>query len=192
MLDRNAVLKSVEPKSDQLNADDLIGGPIEVVIEDVKKGDLEQPIVLVINGGRQPYKPAKCMRRCLIKCLGDTPRNWVGQRLRLYCDPEVKFGGVKVGGIRISHMTGIDRAVEVMLTVSRGKKAAHRIEPLTTTPDVSERVEKAIAAVNAAETEKDVKAYRLVIDRDLMPYATDEQKRALNEALASAVFEESK
>jgi hypothetical protein len=28
--------------------------------------------------------------------------------MTLYCDPEVQFGGMKVGGIRISHMSDID------------------------------------------------------------------------------------
>jgi hypothetical protein len=52
--------------------------------------------------------------------------------LRLYGDPDVKFGGQKVGGIRISHLSHIDAPVEVSLTVTRGKRAPFIVQPLTT------------------------------------------------------------
>ena len=145
----NWILKSIEPKSDQLNADDLLAGPIDVTVRDVKKGNAEQPIVIEIGDDRQPFKPGKSMRRVLVKVWGDSPKKWIGQQMRLYCDPNVKFGGMKVGGIRISHMTGIDTRCEIMLTVTRGKKMAFVIEPMPEVkqeakPEASDRVTKAI------------------------------------------------
>jgi hypothetical protein len=145
MSENEWVLKSVEPKSDQLNADDLIAGPMVVKVVDVKKGTVDQPVVIQIDGGRQPYKPCKSMRRVLISVWGDTPKAWIGQSMRLYCDSEVKFGGMRVGGIRISHMTGIKSRVELMLTVTRGKRAAHIIEPLEiSTPQEQTPTQKVI------------------------------------------------
>jgi hypothetical protein len=50
--------------------------------------------------------------------------------MTLYHDAKVRFGGDEVGGIRISHMTDIDRDIEVRLTATRGKKALHVIKRL--------------------------------------------------------------
>lgn len=122
---------TIVPKSDQLNADDLLVGPITVEVVDVKRGDTqEQPISIKIDGGRQPYKPCKSMRRVLIAAWGDDGKKWIGHRMTLYCDPEVKFGGVKVGGIRISHMTGIRGRMAVMLTTTRSKRSEYLVEEL--------------------------------------------------------------
>lgn len=44
---------------------------------------------------------AKCNRKAAMARLGDSSREWAGKKLRIYRDPEVKFGKNKVGGIRI-------------------------------------------------------------------------------------------
>ncbi len=123
------VRKSIVAKSDQLNAEDLITGPITVTITGVKRGDKEQPIVVEIDG-HQPYKPCKTMRRVLIATFSDDPKRWVGQQATLYLDPTVTWAGVKVGGIRISHLSGIDKAKTFLLTKSRGQKAEVVIRPI--------------------------------------------------------------
>jgi hypothetical protein len=46
--------------------------------------------------------------------------------MELYCDPEVQFGGMKVGGIRISRMSHIDGDKSMALTATRGKKGSTR------------------------------------------------------------------
>lgn len=125
------VRKSIVPKSDQLNADDLLTGPLTVTIEGVKRGDREQPIVVEIAGHR-PYKPCKTMRRVLIAAFSDDPKQWIGQKMTLYCDPEVTWAGVKVGGIRISHLSGLDKPKTFLLTQTRGKKAEVTIHPIQT------------------------------------------------------------
>ena len=126
---REQVLASIEPKSDQLNADDLIPGPITVTITGVRRGDQEQPIIVDLDGLR-PYKPCKSMRRLMIAVFSDEPKKWVGHRMTLYNDPEVKWAGVKVGGIRISHMSGIGEPKTFLLTQTRGKKAEVTIFPI--------------------------------------------------------------
>ena len=124
------IAKSIVPNSDQLNADDLITGPVDVVVTGVTKGNKEQPWNIHIDGGRHPYKPCKSMRRVILAVWGDQPKTWVGHAMRLYCDPDVKFGGAKVGGIRISHMSGIETRQAFMLTVTRSKRVEHVIEPM--------------------------------------------------------------
>jgi hypothetical protein len=178
-MDRSDILKAIEPKSDQLNADDLIAGPIDVTIKAVKRGNAEQPIAIVIDGGHKPYRPAKCMTRLMVKVWGGDPNLWVGQGLRLYCDPNVKWAGVAVGGIRISHVTGIENPLEIALTVSRSKREIYRIEPLVIEkPNLDDRIEKAIEVLNKSNLERFFK-YWGAIERDLLPYATIDQKTRL-------------
>jgi len=126
---REEVLASIVAKSDQLNADDLIAGPITVKVTNVRPGDKEQPIVIDIEG-HQPYKPCKTCRRAIIAIWGDDAKKWIGQRMTLYNDPEVMWGGAKVGGIRISHLSGLTEPRVLMLNRTRGKKSEVRIDPL--------------------------------------------------------------
>jgi hypothetical protein len=125
-----SILETIKPKSDQLNADDLMAGPITVTITGVTEGSAEQPVIVHIEG-RQPYKPCKSMRRVMVACWGDKAKKYIGQRMTLYCDPSVKFGGEKVGGIRISHVTGIDEPRALLLTTTRSKRAQYIVNPLT-------------------------------------------------------------
>lgn len=123
---------TIEPKSDQMNADDLIGTTRDITVTAVKaSGAPDQPISIHYEGDNgRPYKPCKSMRRVLIHCWGDNGADWIGQSMRLYCDPEVKFGGVKVGGIRISNVTGIDKTLVFSLTVTKAKRAEYRVDPM--------------------------------------------------------------
>lgn len=119
------------PKSDQLNADDLLAGPMTITVRGVSPGSTEQPVIVKFEGddGR-PYKPCKSMRRLLAHAWGTDGHAWIGRGMTLYHDPSVVFGGIKVGGIRISHLSHIDRELEVALTVTKGKKALYRVRPL--------------------------------------------------------------
>jgi len=130
---REELLKSIVAKSDQLNADDLIGGPVTVTITKVRKGDREQPIVVEIEG-HQPYKPCKTMRRVLIGVFGDDPGPWVGEQMTLYRDPDVMYAGLKVGGIRISHLSKLTNPRTFVLTERRGKKVEITVRPIKTKP----------------------------------------------------------
>ena len=130
---------TIEPKSDQINADDLIGGPITVTVEAVKQGpSTDQPVDIHVSGGHRPYRPCKSMRRVLIAIWGDRGADWVGNSMTLYLDPSVKFGGVAVGGIRISHMTGLDGDRTLMLTTTRSKRAGYTVRPLHTQQQAAE------------------------------------------------------
>ena len=128
--DTNWIAKSIIPKSDQLNAEDLLSGPITVTVTDVKQGTAEQPIAIIIDGERQPYKPCKTMRKMLVFCWSDQAANWIGKRMTLYADPDVKWAGVAVGGIRISHLSGIESQVMLMLSETKGKRKPIVVKPL--------------------------------------------------------------
>lgn len=130
--------RTIVPKSDQINADDLISGPITVTIRGVKlTGVAEQPTILDIGDGYRPYKPCKSMGRVLVFCWGKDGNEWIGKSMTLYCDPSVKFAGDATGGIRISHISGIEKTTSVAITVSRGKRKPWVVEPLVI-PDYPE------------------------------------------------------
>lgn len=150
--------KSIEPKSDQINADDLIAGPLVVVVTKVKRGpSVDQPIEISIDGHR-PYRPCKSMRRVLIACWGEDGRQWVGRSMKIYCDPDVKFGGVKVGGIRISHLSGIPARRELLMTMTRTKRSTYIVEPLEEIKKITEEQAHDIAAL-ADEVGADMQAF---------------------------------
>lgn len=126
------MLAAITPKSDQLNADDLIGGPRTIRIREVQvKGGPEQPVWIYFDGdNNKPWKPCKSMTRCLVYVWGNESVHYIGKSLTLYLDPSVKWGGLAVGGIRISHMSHMDGKQTMMLTATKGKKTPHTVLPL--------------------------------------------------------------
>lgn len=126
------VTKAIEPKSDQLNADDLLTGPRTIRIRDVKvAAGQEQPVWIYFDGdNNKPWKPCKSATRALASIWGPDASKWIGLHCTIYCDPDVTWGGMKVGGIRVSHMEGLTEPRTLMLTKTRGKKGATVIKPL--------------------------------------------------------------
>jgi hypothetical protein len=123
---------TVVPKSDQTNSDDLIAGPITIEVNKVTLNASDQPVSIHYVGGEgRPFKPCKSMRRVLILAWGSDGEKYVGKSMTLYSDPKVRWAGQEIGGIRISHMSGIESKLRVMLTVTRGKREAYTVEPLT-------------------------------------------------------------
>lgn len=132
---------TIVPRSDQINADDLLLGPRTVNIVDVTPGAAEQPVdVILAETPGRAYRPSKSMRRVMVAAWGIESSAWIGKRLTIYCDPEITFGRDQVGGIRISHMSGITKPLKVALTVTRGKRATCVVEPLMDAPHVAEQV----------------------------------------------------
>lgn len=115
---------TIVPKSDQLNADQLVGGPITVTVTAVRRGSGDdQPVTVHYeNEGGRPYKPCLTMRKVLIFAWGEDGEQWIGRMLTLYNKRDVKWGGVEVGGIRISHMSHVDGDIKLSLAATRGKK----------------------------------------------------------------------
>lgn len=127
--------ESIAPKSDQLNAEDLLTGPRTFTVERVTAGSVEQPVEIHMAGfpGR-PFKPSKTVRRILVSAWGPEASAYTGRRMTLYRDPSVRFGKDEVGGIRVSHLSDIDKRITLALTVTRGKRAAFAVDPLPPMP----------------------------------------------------------
>lgn len=132
----NDISETVAPKSDQLNSDDLIAGPITIKITKVTINPTapDQPVSLFFEGDNgKPYKPCKSMRRVLIYTWGPRSSEYVGRSMTLYRDPSVKFGGFEVGGTRISHMTDIDKPITMALTATQASRKPFTVQPLKIT-----------------------------------------------------------
>lgn len=129
------VTKAIQPKSDQLNADSLITGPMTIKVRDVQvQSTAEQPVWIFFEGDDgKPWKPCKTAMRCLAAIWGANAAQWVGLSCTIFNDPTVTWAGVAVGGIRVSHMEGIDKPRQLQLTKTRGKKGAVTIQPLKVT-----------------------------------------------------------
>ena len=131
---------TIIPKSDQLNADDLISGPRTFTIERVNRGSAEQPLnVYLAEVPGRPYRPSKSMRRVLVAAWGKDGETYTGRKLTLYRDPSVRFVSDEVGGIKISHLSQIERQMAISLTVKRGQKAPHKVAPLAANAPTSPR-----------------------------------------------------
>jgi hypothetical protein len=134
MQDMNSV---IVPKSDQINADDLIGGPRTITIRDVQiKGGQEQPVSIYFEGSDKAFRPCKSMCRVLVAVWGPDANLYLGRSLTLYRDASVKWGGMEVGGIRISHMTDMPGgALTMALTATKGSRKPFVVKPLAKPAD---------------------------------------------------------
>lgn len=142
--------QSIEARSDQINADDLISGPATYTIREVKAGVAESPFDFMLVETERAYRPSKTMRRVIVAAWGSEASAYAGRRLTVYREPSIMFGGQKVGGIRISAMSHIAKRVEVMAQVTRGKREKFTVDPLPdaapTTP--TEPTAEEVAACN--------------------------------------------
>jgi len=131
----NDLSDTIIAKSDQLNADDLIGATKTIVVSGVKRYSENGSNAFSINYegdcGR-PFKPCKTMRKVILLAWGADGSKWIGRSMTLYNDPKVVYAGKEVGGVRISHISDITKNIVVMLTATRGKKKEHIIK--TTEP----------------------------------------------------------
>lgn len=126
------ITRAMAPKSDQLNADDLLGGPRTIRIRDVQVSTGEQPVSVHFDGDEgRPWKPSKTAMRTLASVWGTNAAKWVGMSCTIYNDESVTWGGAAVGGIRVSAVEGISAPRTIMLTKTRGKKVGVTIQPLT-------------------------------------------------------------
>ena len=128
---------TIIPKSDQLNYDDVMTTPIMVRVTGMKAGAPDQPVIVEVadaaTGAQlRPYKPCKSMRRVLIAAWGDKGRDWIGKQMTLRGDADVVFGGVAVGGIRVSAVSGISEPLTLRLTTTRSKRKDYVVQPIKT------------------------------------------------------------
>lgn len=126
---------TIAPKSDQLNFDDVAHGAITVKVTGLAAGSADQPVIIKISNSAtgeamRDFKPCKSMRRVLIAAWGEKGRDFIGKEMTLCGDPSVRFGGVEVGGIRISHLSGINGELRLKLTTTRSKRAEYVVKQI--------------------------------------------------------------
>lgn len=125
---------AMQAKSDQLNAADIMGVEPVICIRDVQVRQGDQPVSIFYNGdNNRPWKPSKGMIRILAAAWGTDSSQWVGKYAQLYMDPDVTYGGQKVGGIRIRALSDIDqRGMNCTITISRQKRQPYPVAWLDT------------------------------------------------------------
>lgn len=166
---------AIVPKSDQINADDFIGGPRSYVVDEVSvTPGTEQPVSISLVGEKRVWRPCKSMSRVLVAAWGADAKAYAGRTVTLYRDPTVKWGGLEVGGIRISHMSHIERDLMLQLTATKGRRAPH------------------VVRVLAAQARPPAEAAKLT---DGMPSAlrvTEEEVASIRERLDATASDEAK
>lgn len=127
----NDMSSTIVAKSDQINAADLVGSSRTVTIRDVKikPGD-DQPVSILIEGDAKAFRPCKGVRRLLVAAWGPDASKYIGQSMTLFNDPKVTWAGKEEGGIRVSHMTGIDGDFTFSMRISRAATKPYKIRPL--------------------------------------------------------------
>lgn len=151
---------TIEKKTDQLNFEDFLGGITQTVtIAEVRAGNREQQYDIAIEGDKRFWRPAVTVLKLLVEAWGDDAEKWIGRRATLYGDPDVMFGGKKVGGIRVSHVSNINKPVTANLSVTRGKRDLFTVEPMsraeelraewrTADPERRKTIEAEVAAID--------------------------------------------
>ncbi len=149
----NDLSAAIVPKSDQTNADDLISGPRTIRITKVTVAAGEQPVSVHYEGDQgKPYKPCKSMCRVLVMQWGPNGDKYVGRELTLYRDAKVTWGGMAVGGIRISHMSDIPGDVKMAITESRKTRSLITVHKLESKAAQPTKAEKPAGSLEAAMT----------------------------------------
>lgn len=187
----NDMSQVIIPKSDQLNAEDFLARPLTYVIASVEiRAGTEQPVSIFMQGEPRAWRPCKSMSRVLVAAWGPDANAYVGRSVTLYCDPKVKWGGMEVGGIRVSHLSHIEREMLLQLTATKGKRAPHIVKPII--------LQDQGAELTLADAERDLRAafdldeLRVAWSRKAMqPFRDqlqpllDERKKALSPAIQS-------
>ncbi len=116
----NDFAAALAPRSDQINASDLLAGDMTIIIAGVKvTPGTEQPVSISLQGHSKVWRPCKSTGRILMAAWGADTAKYVGRAVQLYLDPKVKWGGLEVGGIRIRAISHIDEDLRIVLAESK-------------------------------------------------------------------------
>ena len=142
---------TLAPKSDQLDAVDLLGSPPRIfTVERVSRGNAEQPVQVHLAEFPRVWRPGKSMRRVLAHCWGTDASQWAGRRVELFCDESVMFGGEPVGGTRISRLSHIDGPKSVPIIIKKGRSGGYKVDPLPEQQTAPEPTPDELAAMIAS------------------------------------------
>lgn len=175
-------------KSDQLNADDLIGASKTITITNVKRyqenGNDAFSIHYDGDCGR-PYKPSKGMRRVMLFAWGRDGSKWIGRSMTLYNEPTVKWAGKEAGGIRISHMSDLEKhPINLKIAVARNIKHEFKIELLQAKQKAywdNDRLTKQLVNATKAIIAGSTTNEQVITKLEQAGLLTDEQKAQIRE-----------
>lgn len=132
------IAKAIEPKSDQQNAVDYLTGPrlftVAGTSDYLDEKRRAKVSIHLVEAPDRPFKPSATNLRLIVIGWGQDDAAWVGRRIKLDLDPDVRFGGEKVGGIRVVALSDMEQPFTVKLPTTRGKKAEFRVEKLESGP----------------------------------------------------------
>ena len=148
------ITDALAPKSDQLDAIELVNPRTFTIDQGSRLGNREgQPVVEIrLVDFPRVWRPSKGMLDAIVAIWGTNAAEWAGQTVTLYNDREVTFGKDKVGGVRISAMSGIDKPTTVQIR-GRGqgaRKIPWEVQPIATTPTPDPTPH--LAAITTADT----------------------------------------
>lgn len=182
MNDMSAVIVA---KSDQWNADDFVEGPRTFTIEDVQiRPGTEQPVQIKLAGSPKFFRPCKTVSRVLVAAWGADANLYRGRSLTLYTDPSVTWGGMKVGGIRVSHMSDLTAPLVIALQEKKGSRKMTTVNPLKVAPPAEqptlEDAELSLRSAPDLDTLKAVWANKAMRPfREQLQAVLEERKQAL-------------
>ncbi len=181
------ITDALAPKSDQLDAVELVAPRTFTIDHGSKLGrrdDDGQAVVEVkLVDFPRVWRPSKGMLDAIVQAWGTNAKEWAGHQVTLYNDADVTFGKDKVGGVRISAMSGIDKPTTVQIR-GRGRgarKLPWRIDPIaapapTPTPaDVAACTDLAALRDMYARSSPDVQALILTRKDELSATETTEE-----------------
>lgn len=173
--------ETTQAKSNQLNADDLHGTTINAKITNVSRVEGDQPIKVNFEGdNNKPFMPCKSMRRIMVQAWGADGSKYIGQTMTLYRDANVKWAGQPVGGIRISHMTGINKKMVVVLAESQKNRKPFTVMPLAVEVSQEELIKQAAKrAINAIGAADSVEHLKPILDSDDIKTVAEGSEKAL-------------
>jgi hypothetical protein len=187
------VRATLEAKSDQLNATDIMGIDLVIRIRNVVVGsNKEQPVAVYFEGdNNRPWKPSKGMRRVIAAGWGWESDNWIGKSVKLHFDASVKYAGKEVGGIRIKAMSDIDkRGIVVVEAINRQQRVPLHIEYLDTAQPAypADKFNAALPAM-ASKMQKGEMTLQQVIAKCQQTGRLSSEQLAQLEAVAPVVVE---
>jgi len=142
MNNEQLLAQALAPRSDQLNADDLIVGNKVITITKVLvnlQSEQQKVVVHYVDDNGKPWKPSKSMGRVLAEILGGDFSKWEGEQIELFKNKEITFGKDKCGGIQIAAMSAAKNPIKTMITTKRGVKSKITILPLLTAPQQTKK-----------------------------------------------------
>lgn len=122
--------KTIQPNEDQITHQSLNDGPKRIKITSVTQLDptSQQPVHIHYDGeNKKPFKPCLTMRKLLDAAWGEC--DYVGREIVVFNDKTVTFSKDK-GGVRISHLSNIQKTIYVRLKSSRGKYKVWTVDPI--------------------------------------------------------------